>query len=168
MWASKYWATQAVIKQCCSFRPRTFQLHISAFFFPSQEKANKQANGQTAFNLTENYSSVVTQGYHARSLNVWVCESSPYTYSDIWTHCVPLHAFPCTVCPSVCTHLSVRLFGNSLVDLPIVSHNLMLCRWDVQIPPMPLCLFFTSLPVLVDWETDDHPLNPTLSLILLS
>lgn len=43
---------------------------------------------------------------------------------------------------SVCTRLFARFPGNPSVDLPIVCLNLMFCRWDVQTPSMPLCLYF--------------------------
>lgn len=63
-------------------------------------------------------------------------------YSGVWMWLCPSMCFSCTVLCSVCTHLPARFPGISLVDLPIVSHNLMFCRWDVQTPSIPLCLYF--------------------------
>lgn len=57
---------------------------------------------------------------------------------------VPFHVQYVALCAHI---LSACFLGNSLVDLPIVSHNLMFCRWDMQTPSMPLCFFFLSLPV---------------------
>lgn len=45
-----------------------------------------------------------------------------------------------------CARLSAGFPGNSLVDLPIVSHNLVFCRCDVQTPSEPQRLFIFRLP----------------------
>ncbi len=113
--------------------------HICHLFF-SQEKVNKHANGQTTFNLTKSDFTNTTQGYHADAPSVQECYCSPYTVCIAVIECV--RVFSCTVCQSVCTHFSAHFPGNSMVDLSIVSHNPMFCRWDVQTPSMPLCLFF--------------------------
>lgn len=92
--------------------------HICHLLF-SQEEGNKHANGQMAFNLTKNYLAHTTGGYPADMRAIADCNL-----------CV-LQLCTC----AWCTHLPERFPWNSLVDLPIVSHNPMFCRWDAQTPP---------------------------------
>lgn len=90
-----------------------------------------------------------TQGYQDTAPHVWECYRSPHAASVAVSErgCVLPGASSCTVCRSMCSHLSAHIclhgsLGISLVDWSIVSHNPMFCRWDVQTPSMPLCPFF--------------------------
>lgn len=77
-------------------------------------------------------------------------------------HCMLFHVQYVPLYAHICQYVSLGIHWWIYLLSPII-----LCFADGMYK-FPLCLFFTSLPVLVDWETDDHPLNPTLSLILLS
>lgn len=133
--------------------------------FFSQEEVNKHANGQMTFNLTRKDSTNTTQGYRANMLDVWECYSSPCTVCIAVFECGSACCFmysTVTLCAHICLHISLGI--HRWIDLlsPII-----LC---LQTSSVPLCLsfFFSSPPVSAGWETDDHPLNPLLSLILLS
>lgn len=79
-------------------------------------------------------------------------------------HCMLFHVQYVPLYAYICQYVSLGIHWWIYLLSPIIL------RFADGMYKFPLCLcasFYLS-PVLVDWETDDHPLNPTLSLILLS
>lgn len=154
---------QAVVKQATSCRTRngTFQLCVSTISSsPRRPKRNMQMDNRL---IGLKLLSWLSPRFSCR-----ICGRVGGSTPCIWRRVLMLLCpCSCSLCCYVCKHLSAGFSGNSSVDLPIVSHNLVFCRWDVQTYSMPPCSFFLS-PVSADGGTDDHPLNPLLSLILLS